>query len=55
VYDNVGSRLFYTESPDEGWDGTVNGKQLPVGSYFWTIEIKETGEIRKGMLNVIRK
>jgi hypothetical protein len=26
-----------------------------VGSYFWTIEIKETGEIRKGMLNVIRK
>jgi gliding motility-associated-like protein len=55
VYDNVGSRLFYTESPDEGWDGTVNGKQLPVGSYFWTIEIKETGEMRKGMLNVIRK
>jgi gliding motility-associated-like protein len=55
VYDNVGSRLFYTESPDEGWDGTFNGKQLPVGSYFWTIEIKETGEIRKGMLNVIRK
>ena len=55
VYDNVGSRLFYTESPDEGWDGTVNGKLLPVGSYFWTIEIKETGEIRKGMLNVIRK
>jgi gliding motility-associated-like protein len=55
VYDNVGSRLFYTESPDEGWDGTFNGKQLPVGSYFWTIEIKETGEMRKGMLNVIRK
>ena len=55
VYDNVGSRLFYTESPDEGWDGTFNGKQLPVGSYFWTIEIKETGEIRRGMLNLIRK
>ena len=56
VYDNVGSRLFYTESPDEGWDGTFNGKQLPVGSYFWTIEIKETtGEMRRGMLNLIRK
>jgi gliding motility-associated-like protein len=55
VYDNMGSRLFYTESPDEGWDGTFNGKTLPVGSYFWTIEILETGEIRRGMLNLIRK
>jgi gliding motility-associated-like protein len=55
VYDNVGSRLFYTESPDEGWDGTFNGKQLPVGSYFWVIEIKETGEMRRGILSLIRK
>ena len=55
VYDNVGSRLFYTESPDQGWDGTFNGKQLPVGTYFWTIEIRETGELRRGMLNLIRK
>ena len=55
VYDNVGSRLFYTESPDQGWDGTFNGKQLPVGSYFWTIEIGETGEIRRGIVNLLRK
>jgi len=55
VYDRGGVRLFYTESPDEGWDGTFNGKQLPVSSYFWTIEIGETGEIRRGMLNLIRK
>lgn len=55
VYDNVGSRLFYTESPDQGWDGTFNGKQLPVGTYFWVIEIRETGEMRRGMLNLIRK
>ena len=31
---------------------TNNGKEMPVGSYLWTIEI---GEIRKGMLNLIRK
>ncbi len=55
VYDRGGSRLFYTESPDQGWDGTFNGKQLPVGTYFWTIEIRETGEMRRGMLNLIRK
>lgn len=55
VYDNVGSRLFYTESPDQRWDGTFNGKQLPVGTYFWTIEIRETGEMRRGTLNLIRQ
>lgn len=55
VFDKAGSRLFYTESPDKGWDGTFNGKQLPVGSYFWVIEIKETGEMRRGVLNLIRK
>ena len=55
IYDGVGVRLFYTENPDLGWDGTFNGKLLPVGSYFWTIEILETGEMRRGMLNLIRK
>jgi gliding motility-associated-like protein len=55
VFDGAGVRLFYTENPDLGWDGTFNGKLLPVGSYFWTIEILETGEMRRGMLNLIRK
>ena len=55
VFDGAGVRLFYTENPDLGWDGTFNGKLLPVGSYFWTIEILETGELRRGMLNLIRK
>jgi gliding motility-associated-like protein len=55
VYDNVGTRLFYTENPDIRWDGTHKGKGMPVGSYYWVIEIIETGEMRRGMLNLIRK
>ena len=55
VYDRGGARLFYTENPDIRWDGTYNGKEMPVGTYFWVIEILETGETRRGMLNVIRK
>ena len=55
VYDRGGLRLFYTENPDVRWDGTFEGKEMPVGSYFWTIEIVETGEMRRGMLNLIRK
>jgi gliding motility-associated-like protein len=55
VYDRGGSRLFYTENPDVRWDGTYEGRQLPNGTYFWIFEIEETGEIRRGMLNLIRK
>jgi gliding motility-associated-like protein len=55
VYDRGGVRLFYTENPDSRWDGTFEGKAMPVGTYFWTIEIGEKGETRRGMLNLIRK
>jgi gliding motility-associated-like protein len=55
VYDRGGARVFYTENPDVRWDGTSEGKELPIGTYFWVIEIKETGETRRGMLNLIRK
>ena len=55
VYDKGGSRLFYTENPDIRWDGTYNGKELPVGAYYWVIQIEETGEIRRGVLNLVGK
>ena len=55
VFDKDGTRMFYTEIPDLGWDGTNNGKELPIGSYFWVIEAIEVGEIRRGILNLIRK
>ncbi|MCE2777940.1 MAG: gliding motility-associated C-terminal domain-containing protein, partial [Algoriphagus sp.] len=44
VYDRGGGRVFYTENPDVRWDGSNNGKEMPVGSYYWIIELKETGE-----------
>ncbi len=55
IYERGGSRVFYTEKPTIRWDGTFEGKKLPVGTYFWIVEVTETGEVRKGMLNVMRK
>jgi gliding motility-associated-like protein len=55
VFDKAGARLFYTENPDVSWDGTYNGKEMPVGSYYWVIQIEETAETRRGVLNLIRK
>jgi len=55
VFERSGERVFYTENPDVRWDGTFNGKELPVGTYYWVLELRETGETRRGLLNVFRK
>jgi gliding motility-associated-like protein len=55
VFNRGGERMFYTENPDIRWDGTHKGKELPIGTYYWTIEVGETGEVRKGMLNLVGK
>ena len=55
IFEKDGIPLFYTENPDVRWDGTLNGKLMPVGTYYWVIEILETGEMRRGVLNLIRK
>jgi len=55
VFEKDGIPLFYTENPDVRWDGTYKGKELPIGTYYWVIEILETGEMRRGVLNLIRK
>lgn len=55
LFDQGGILLFATENPDLRWDGSYNMKEMPVGTYFWVIEVKETGETRRGMLNLLRK
>ncbi|KAI9550166.1 hypothetical protein GHT06_003538 [Daphnia sinensis] len=55
VFDGGGIRMFYTEDSKIRWDGTHKGKAMPVGSYYWIIEVDETGEIRKGIVNLLRK
>ncbi|MCH7407700.1 T9SS type B sorting domain-containing protein, partial [Belliella aquatica] len=55
IFERSGKRLFYTENPDVRWDGTFNSTDMPTGTYYWTVEVGETGEVRKGMLNLIRK
>jgi gliding motility-associated-like protein len=55
VFERSGVRVFYTEDPDVRWDGTYKGKEVPVGTYYWVIEIKENLGTRRGLLNLLRK
>jgi gliding motility-associated-like protein len=55
IFDRGGTRVFYTQDPSQRWDGTYSGKELPIGTYYWTLNVGETGEMRRGVLNVMRK
>jgi len=55
IFDRGGLLVFSSESPDLRWDGSQKGKDLPIGTYYWVITIGETGETRRGMLNLLRK
>lgn len=55
IYDRGGALVFSTENPDERWDGKWKGKEVPIGAYYWVISVKETGESRRGVLNLLRK
>ena len=55
IFDRGGERVFYTENPDIKWDGIFNNQPAPIGTYHWTIEVRETGKVRRGRLNLFRK
>lgn len=41
VYNRWGEMLFYSKGYSERWDGTYNGKELPVGTYYYIIELND--------------
>jgi gliding motility-associated-like protein len=55
IFERSGLRVFYSDDPERKWDGTYLGKELPTGTYYYVIEIADTNESRKGILNLLRK
>ncbi len=54
VYDRYGKRVFYAENQYQPWDATYQGKNLPVGTYYYVINLADGAETQKGSLTVLR-
>jgi gliding motility-associated-like protein len=57
IYDRWGRMFFFTKNPDEGWDGSINGKEAAQGVFTYVVsysEIKGTGKTLKGFVTLIR-
>ncbi|MDB5211389.1 MAG: hypothetical protein JWQ30_2216 [Sediminibacterium sp.] len=54
VFNRYGQRVFYSVGYDVEWDGNVNGKALPVGTYYYIIDPKNGRKIVSGSVTIIK-
>lgn len=53
IYDRYGQTVFHSEGYSKPWDGTLNGKPLPNGTYYYVI-ILNNKITKSGWVAVIR-
>jgi gliding motility-associated-like protein len=41
IYNRWGELLFQVQGYQQDWDGTYNGKELPIGTYYYIIDLKD--------------
>ncbi|HEY0978668.1 MAG TPA: T9SS type B sorting domain-containing protein [Flavobacteriales bacterium] len=57
VFDRWGLEIFRTESQDHRWNGTFNGRESPIDTYVWRVDLTELNGNRRtvyGHVNLLR-
>ena len=57
IYDRWGKLVFQTSDYKQGWDGIVQSRPVPAGTYVWQVQaVARTGQIihRHGTLQLVR-
>ena len=57
IFNRWGEKIFESDDPDIGWNGTYKGRGLPEGSYVYLIRIIQPDgreEVKKGSLVLLR-
>ena len=53
VFNRYGQQVFYSVSYT-AWDGTYKGKQLPVGTYYYIIQLQNGFKPLNGSVTLVR-
>jgi gliding motility-associated-like protein len=54
IYNRYGQHILHSEGYATPWDGTVNGKPVPVGTYYYIVNPKNGRSIMSGYVDLIR-
>jgi gliding motility-associated-like protein len=54
VYDRYGQLVFHSENYSKAWDGTYNGKPLPMATYYYIIDLKNNEKKIAGSVTLFK-
>jgi gliding motility-associated-like protein len=54
IYNRYGQMVKRLINYDKPWDGQINGRDAPVGTYYYIIELKDTPRTYTGFVDIIR-
>lgn len=54
IFNRYGQRLYHSEGYSNPWDGTVNGKPVPVGTYYYIVDPKNGRKLMSGYVDIVR-
>ena len=54
VFDKSGTKVFECKANDCQWDGKMEGKELPVGPYFYTIDLNKGKRKYQGIVTILK-
>jgi len=54
IFNRYGQRIYYSVGYSKPWDGTVNGKPVPVGTYYYIVDPKNGRKKQAGYVDIIR-
>ncbi|MDB5210456.1 MAG: hypothetical protein JWQ30_1283 [Sediminibacterium sp.] len=54
IYNRSGQMLFKSVGYDKPWDGKQNGKDLPVGTYYYVIRLSQNDPPLGGSVTIVR-
>lgn len=54
IYNRYGTQIFQSKGYSKPWDGLFNGKQLPVGTYYYVINLDNNKPQISGHVTIIR-
>ncbi|RXK62033.1 T9SS type B sorting domain-containing protein [Lacibacter luteus] len=54
VYNRYGQLVYQSTVTSKGWDGMFNGKQQPIGTYAWVLDVGDGRKKMHGIVNIVR-
>ncbi|MGB3006471.1 MAG: PKD domain-containing protein [Chitinophagaceae bacterium] len=54
IFNRYGQRIFSSVGYGTPWDGTINGKPVPIGTYYYIVNPKNGRKTMSGYVDVIR-